>query len=414
MNILDVFPRTTYPLTGGARVRAYNLLRRLSRNHEIRQFGQHRWRSGWYRHWVEEIRLGPTYRAYQYFHPVASGINEYCERIWVGAPVLSGAGLSLCRPRLLRRLLSWADIVLVEFPWQFQHCVRARPDGRFVLASHNVEALKFRSYAEAQDVPVENNPWLRRIERMERDAVERADLVLAVSPNDRRELIRRYEVAPSRVAEIPNGADTGLYCPVEEGTRRESKRRLGLPDRPTVIFTGTDLPPNRVGLRWVRRVVGMAPDLTFLVIGALFPGPRTEGNLIATGRIDDYSPYQKAADIAICPIQYGGGTKIKLMESLAAGLPVVAFVESIHGTSLRPGEHLLVAEPSEKALLEALRALAGDRSLAKRLGEAGRRHIVANHDWERIAVKLEAALVQLVESPSNSASSQKVKQARIR
>jgi glycosyltransferase involved in cell wall biosynthesis len=406
MKILNVFPRSTYPLTGGARVRAYHLLRHLSRKHDVRQFGQHRWRSQWHRSWVEELRLGPAFCTYQYFHPIASGINEYCERTWVGAPVLSGVGLSVCRPRLLRRLVCWADVTLVEFPWQFEHCRRMKPDGRYVLDSNNVEVLKFSSYAQAQGVPVEGSRWLHCIERIERKAVERAHLVLAVSPVDRQEIIRRYGIAPERVIEVPNGADTETCCPVDEQTRLESKRRLGLPDRPTVIFVGTDLPPNRVGLQWVRSVAELAPEFTFLVVGALFPGPRVEENLIVTGCIDDYRPYQKAADLAICPIQYGGGTKIKLMESLAAGLPTIAFAESIHGTNLRAGEHLLIAEPSHKALLEALYALARDRNLAERLGQAGRRYIVAHHDWAKSAEILEAALVQVVESGSRCTASQ--------
>ena len=74
----------------------------------------------------------------------------------------------------------------------------------------------------------------------------------------------------------------------------------------------------------------LAPEFTFLVVDALFSDPRAEGDLIATGCINDYRPSQQTADPAICPIQYGGRTKIKLMETLAAGLPTVTFAESIH------------------------------------------------------------------------------------
>ena len=61
-------------------------------------------------------------------------------------------------------------------------------------------------------------------------------------------------------------------------------------------------------------------------------------------------------------------------------------------------QHLLIAEENEPALLEALHHLVDDRELAGRLGAAGRRHVLAHHDWARIAEKLEAALLQLVES----------------
>ena len=88
----------------------------------------------------------PSYREIRYSHPLATLVREASERAWVNAPVLGGAAFRLTRPRRLLELLRWADAVLVEFPWQFEHCRRQRPEARLVYASHNVEAQKFASY----------------------------------------------------------------------------------------------------------------------------------------------------------------------------------------------------------------------------------------------------------------------------
>jgi polysaccharide biosynthesis protein PslH len=170
---------------------------------------------------------------------------------------------------------------------------------------------------------------------------------------------------------------------------------LNLPNRPMAIFVGANVPPNRVGLGWVRRLARRAPELTFVVVGALVSEPCRAGNVIFTGLIADHRPYLRAADFALCPIRFGGGTKIKLLEYLAAGLPTLAFRESIHGTELAAGEHLVVVDENEAALVAGLRDLVGDRADSRRLGGEGRNFVVKHHDWRVVAPKLEAALLSL-------------------
>jgi glycosyltransferase involved in cell wall biosynthesis len=294
--------------------------------------------------------------------------------------------------------MRWAEVILVEFPWQFDYCRRCAPGVPLVLAAHNLEWSKFSSYAEAQGVRARRSPWLRHIRRSEAKAVACADLVLAVSPDDRLDFIRVYRKDPDRVVEIPNGADIRTYHPVDRATRESRKRELGLPPKPVACYVGANIPPNVAGLAWVRRLASMSDRFTFVAIGPLFRRPERQGNLIATGLVDDYPGWLQAADFSLCPIEHGGGTKIKLLEALAAGLPVVAFEESLRGTALEPGRHVLVSPKSEVELLSALNRLADDPALAETLGANGRAFVAEHHDWERIAEKLSAALTQVVES----------------
>lgn len=397
LRIAVISPRPAAPRDQGSTVRTCSLFEHLSARHEVRQLTQLGLARGWRDGLGSDAWITPTYHERYYRHPLARLPAGWSERSWPDGPVAGGLGLRLAAPRVLDDLLGWADVTVVDFPWQFSYCVRVRPDGLFVYLSHNVEAVKFASFAEALGIRWGVRPWLRAIRRMEAGAVSRADLVVAVSAEDRLELVRRYGADLGRVIEVPNGADTERYASTSWEQRARRKRQLGLPDRPVVLFMGSSAPPNRAALRWIRRLAESTDRFTFLVVGPV-ARPRRDPAFVATGYVDDVRPYVEAADLAICPVEHGAGTKIKLWESLAAGLPSVAFPESTQGTGLRHGQHLLVAEKSEAALLAALERLADGPRLAGSLAEEARRLVVERHDWALGARTLEAALLQLVAS----------------
>jgi glycosyltransferase involved in cell wall biosynthesis len=398
MRILDVSPRVCFPPDQGSSVRTFNLVRELSRAHQVRQFSQAKHGrlslgADGDRAWsATDLWVTGTYREVRHSNRAAVALGEPAERNWVGAPVLSGLALELTRPRALREFLRWAELVMVEFPWQFGYCARRRPDLPLVYASHNVERLKFRSYARAAGVRLRGNAWLTLIERSEAAAVARADLIVAVREQDSREFIDGYGADPARVVLVPNGADVQRYRPVDAGPKAAAKRRLGLPDKPTVIFAGSRIPPNRPGLTWVRRLAAAERRFTFLAIGSVAARPTVEDNLVVTGFVPDTRPYLAAADIALVPVEHGGGTKIKLLEGLAAGLPTIAFPEAVEGLAVRDREHVLVAEKSLESLLESLRRLSGEPALAAGIGGRARDYVCEHHDWSRVAQALERAL----------------------
>jgi polysaccharide biosynthesis protein PslH len=394
MKILDISPKVVLPPNTGSRVRMWNLLRLLSERNEVRQFSQQRSGSG-FRAQTNEVWVTPSYCEVQYSHPALRLLSNLAEAPRAAAPPLRGAGLHVARPAHLESLLRWADVVIVEFPWQFSYCHRHRNGKPVVLATHNVEADRFASVVRAEGDPGARHPWARLIERVERRAVRKADLVLAVSDEDRAELIRRYDVRPDRVVVVPNGVDTSAFVPVDAQAKASAKRRLGLPERPTVLYTGSNTAPNRAGLRWVRRLAERAPHLSFVVVGELSAGLIDEP-FFAPGVVNEMEPFLRAADIAICPIEFGGGTKIKLLEALGAGLPTVAFSEATQGLEVRDREHLLVVPKDETALLAALEELVADPALSERLGRGGRDYVCANHDWQVIATELELLLSGLL------------------
>jgi glycosyltransferase involved in cell wall biosynthesis len=86
---------------------------------------------------------------------------------------------------------------------------------------------------------------------------------------------------------------------------------------------------------------------------------------------------------------------VKPIEAAAAGLPIVAFAESVQGTTFRDDDHLLVADKTLAALAETLGRILHDPDTAGRLGSGARAHAVEHHDWEGIARIVETELMRL-------------------
>jgi polysaccharide biosynthesis protein PslH len=394
MRIVDVSPMQAAPVVTGAMRRIGALTSRLARRHDVDLvtiwFGPEP-PSG---RGVQVRQLAPGLRQHRVLHRPAWAVLEVARRSWAHAPLTAGAALRVARPRILRDLLARADIAMVEFPWQVVNVRRLGPEVPLVLSAHNVEAEKFASWARAAGVAPERSLWVRWARRAEAAAAPLADLVVTVSPEDREGMIGRYGLDPARVVVVPSGADLESHVP-SEAERAQARSELGLPDRPVALFVGAPMAANRLGLRWVRRLAERTDRFTFLVAGGVTAPGRTDG-LVAAGWVEDLRPYLRAASVALCPIEYGGGTKIKLLEGMASGLPAIAFAPALRGTDLRPGRELLVVEPDEDALLGALHRLLDDPGLAASLGRAGRRAIETRYSWDDGAEVLDAALVELV------------------
>jgi glycosyltransferase involved in cell wall biosynthesis len=113
-----------------------------------------------------------------------------------------------------------------------------------------------------------------------------------------------------------------------------------------------------------------------------------------TGYVDDIRAVISRHAVEVCPIREGGGTRLKILEALALGVPVVSTSKGAEGLILNNGEHLLLANtPMDFAL--ATSRLLSDPPLARRLGEAGRQAVLARYDWRVIIPRLEEVLTEV-------------------
>jgi len=232
---------------------------------------------------------------------------------------------------------------------------------------------------------------------LERDAVRRFDLVLAVSDTDRRTLLQAYGPLRQPVHVVPTGVDSRYFADVS-GTVRPRH----------MVFTGSmDWLPNEDGMQhFVHDVLPLIrrdePSATLSIIGRA-PTPAivklgSEYGVEVTGRVDDVRPHMAAGAVYVVPLRIGGGTRIKIFEAMAMGKAVVSTSVGAEGLPVTPGKDLLIAD-SPTAFAEAVVRLFRDEEESARIGQVAKRLVAEHYDWSAVFGHLEQALEAAAKGP---------------
>jgi polysaccharide biosynthesis protein PslH len=227
-----------------------------------------------------------------------------------------------------------------------------------------------------------------KLVRYEVESCRRADHVLAMSPADAAYLGGYLPERRQSIIAIDNGVDTAYYTPAP-----------AWPGGADLLFIGSHRhTPNRQGMQYFLDQVwplicSKLPEAHLFVVG---DGPWAEmggiaGNpaVTATGLVDDTRPYLARCAVSLAPILSGSGTRIKILESLAAGIPVVSTTLGCEGITAQPGRDLLVADRPQDFASAVLR-IVQDGGLAESLRRNGRRLVEESYDWSAVAARLDA------------------------
>jgi glycosyltransferase involved in cell wall biosynthesis len=231
----------------------------------------------------------------------------------------------------------------------------------------------------------------RNARRFEESAVRAYDLVVSPSPEDAARL------SPDVVV-VPNGVDTRRF------------RSSSPASAPRVVFTGAlHTLPNRDGIVWfcecvwplIRREVS---DAALEVVGAQPPDEvralaEIEGVTVHAD-VPDVVPFLENARVAVVPIRIGTGSRLKALEAMAAGRPVVGTTIGMGGLDVRPGQDALIADEAN-ALAGAVVRCLRDPELASALGAQGRTVVEDRYSWSRIAAAYASLLDERTSLPSN-------------
>jgi len=113
----------------------------------------------------------------------------------------------------------------------------------------------------------------------------------------------------------------------------------------------------------------------------------TRDDVIVTGEVPDVRPYYQQAKVSVVPLRSGGGTRIKILEAMACGRPVVSTSVGCEGLHVVDGEHLLVADtPADFA--ERVVTLLKDQALRERLSRKARELVESQYDWSVMGERL--------------------------
>lgn len=285
------------------------------------------------------------------------------------------------------------DIIHLDSIHMIRYALAAeRKDSRKAIYSwHNIESEAMRRYGAT--TPSLARRWYAgytapKMARLEDYILRTAFGHIVCSEREREQLLKKAPEA--RIEVIENGVDTDYYAGCEgwSGSRR-------------IVFVGAmDYPPNNdaavyfANRIWphIRRrlegaelaIVGANPFPAVLALREL-PG------VTVTGMVPDVRPFYHGALAAVVPLRTGGGTRLKIPEAMAAGVPVVSTSIGAEGLDVVDGENVLLAESDDAAgWADRVVSLAESSTLRQRLIEAGLRLARSRYDWEIQGAKLRA------------------------
>ena len=305
---------------------------------------------------------------------------------WSPSPVRVAHGLARTRSASAARFASAAlaqevraaarmpvDLLQIEYA-QLAPYARGVAARTRVLDLHNVESAAVRSLAAIHSAPAGLFLSLEAaaLRRIERRALTDFDAVVTVSEEER----ERLGTGPAPLLVCPNGWDADAPLPFG--------------DEPIAVFVALlGWGPNADAAVWLGQEVWPAvrarlPAASLLLVGR---DPTAKVRAVAghgiavSGSVPDVGPYLARARVATAPLRAGGGSRLKILEALAAGRPVVATSVGAEGLLDLAGRGLVVAD-SAAAFADALVSLLDDRTLAERLGLRGHDAVRETYSWD--------------------------------
>jgi glycosyltransferase involved in cell wall biosynthesis len=394
MHTVIVDGDVSYPATSGKRLRTLHLMLRLARRHQVTYIGRgdgkspalNQARTYLEDHGIETIFVDhqvPRKAGPAFFGRLASNLFlsnlPYSVESHDSEPMRRAVGEYAARHA----------VDVWQFEWLPYMDTLRQPGARRVVIAHNVDTLLWQRYYEAARGPLRRQflkcQW-RRMERFEHRHFSRAAWVVAVSSDDARLLRDRFGV--SNVEVVDNGIDRAYFEAVQ-GTR-EPKH---------IIFLGAlDWRPNLDGLNLLLeqifpQVRAAEPTAKLAIVGrhppaALVQRLQSMPGVELHADVPDVRPFLGSCGVMAVPLRIGGGSRLKILEALACGLPVVSTTVGAEGLNLEPGRDYVQSDEPQgmaSALVEAMRNPAPVQQMAAR----ARQLVLERYDWDVLADKLE-------------------------
>jgi polysaccharide biosynthesis protein PslH len=382
MRILYLSPWFPYPLDTGFRIRVYYMLRALARQHRITLLTLDP--QGWAPAQIEPMELLCEHVEIVPADPFQRSTAQKAMRFLSFGPIVAApfAEMSVRVQQLHQQqpfdVVIAASVIMARYALELDDVTR-------VLEEHNSNTRWMRERYEAQSAwPQRARCWVswRKSAAYETRLFSRFDLITMVSDQDAAIAGGLLSGGRPPVIVSPNGVDCSEFRP-----------GLAAPKPDTLIFGGAltyeanfeamqfflrDVYPlikrRRPGVRlYITGSTGKA-DLSTLAL---------DDTVTLTGFVDDIRPVMASAWVSIAPIRSGGGTRLKILEAMALGTPVVATTKGAEGIEAVDSEHLFLADDAVTFATKTVQLL-DDTDLRDRLTRNARKFIEEKYDWAQI------------------------------
>jgi glycosyltransferase involved in cell wall biosynthesis len=277
------------------------------------------------------------------------------------------------------------DVLFVHLMHMYRY-VAGRSSGATVLDTHNAEWLRLQSM-------IDGNPRSPRalyartqlgpVQTLERTAVRDVACTLAVSPED----LDYFRGLGARRAElVPNGVDLETHDAKAQITREPGILFLASlsygANLDALLFLIDDILPHCRRTDAHLDIVGSNPPVSLPRIASKSPI-----RAVPVGEVGDTRPYIDRNRLMVVPLRYGGGTRLKILEGLAQGIPVISTSIGCSGLGLRHLKEIIIADKPEEFAAWIDRLLE-DTDLCQRLASQGRQKVEQQFGWSGVADKL--------------------------
>jgi len=400
-----------FPLTSGKRIRTFNLLARLASRHRVTVLC-HR-----------NPDRDEAFAAEKTFRTLGIGTQIVNREV----PPKVGAGFyarlagnllsplpysvsSHASPTIVDAVRNYANENAVDV-WHCEWTPYAQvlrnalgerlSEAHWSVMAHNVESLIWRRYAEVAENPLKRwyirQQW-KKFERFEQWAYSSANAAIAVSRADAE--LMRQQFGARRVSVVDNGVDVDYFQP-----QRDVER-----DPAQMLFLGSlDWRPNQDAAQILLSEVlpevrTRVPQATAVLVGRRPPGwlhakVRATPGAELHADVSDVRPFLARCGFLIVPLRIGGGSRLKILEALAAGTPVVSTGIGAEGLELSPGRDLLIANTKAELVSTAVAAIRRPEELAD-TAESGRRRVLSRYSWDLLAERLDDVWSDLAPVPA--------------
>jgi glycosyltransferase involved in cell wall biosynthesis len=393
MKILMLTPYLPFPLMSGGQTRSYNLIKNLSKKHDITLFslikdeGERKYLPELSKY-CKKVRLfNRPAKPWTLSNILRTGFSTY--------PFLVIRNLAMKENNAIREELSTNkyDLIHAETFYVMPHIPKT--DIPILLVEQTIEYLVYKHYVEEQ-APKFLTPLLSidvtKLKYWETYFWRHAKKVVAMSDSDR---LQMEKLSPGLSIDIvPNGIDIAYF----QGKAREKQT----PKR--VLYVGNftwlqnieavELLMNKVWPEIKKKAGSVKLWIVGMHMTDYIRNLKSEDIDVSEGMPDIRDAYRKS-DVLVTPIKGPGGTRLKILEAMASALPVVTTSVGAEGLGVKDGNEALIKDNLGELVESAVRVLQNP-DLANKLGNSGRKFVEQNYTWDVSAEKLDKIYEELV------------------